>query len=278
MKDSFLIFTDNLDVVSELSDSEAGVLLKAIAQYVTTGTTPELPKLVKVVFTPIKNSIDRNNKKYIDVVEKRKQAGKMGGQAKASKSKQVLASASKTKQRVTNLADSDPDPVPDPEPVSDINILFDQFWNSYPKKEGKVKCLQKYARIYQQHDEIMKGLNNYLVYINGLKSAQKKDPKRFVPPFKNPLTFLMGEHWKDEYDKDFQEKQKTRDKIDAFEKVQAEKKAADELFSQWLAKAMNESFGEGNWGFRDVSREVRAEVTDLFKQSYPSEYELIFNE
>lgn len=119
MKDSFLLFSDNLTVVNKLSDVEAGKLLKAIVNYTSNKSVDKLDKITEIVFEPIKNSIDRNNNKYSNEVEKRRQAGKLGGLASANKSKQVLASASDAERKLANQADSVPEPEPEPEPEHD---------------------------------------------------------------------------------------------------------------------------------------------------------------
>jgi hypothetical protein len=122
-KKSFLFFVDNFDAVEELTNEDAGILLKTIVSYLNTGKVEKTSQLVRVVFIPIKNSIDRNNEKYAGVVEKRRLAGKSGGLAKASKRKQKVASASKGKQTVANLADSDNDSDSDSVSDSDITII-----------------------------------------------------------------------------------------------------------------------------------------------------------
>lgn len=75
--------------------------------------------------------------------------------------------------------------------------LFESWWNLYGNKKGKVKCESKYKSLLKKHnhESIMEGTHNYL------KNREILSAKgEFVPQQKNPLTFLNGEHFNDEYD------------------------------------------------------------------------------
>ena len=64
IKESFILFTEFRESFNELSNEEAGILIKAIFDYTTTGIEPKLDKLLKLVFIPIKQCIDRNSQNY----------------------------------------------------------------------------------------------------------------------------------------------------------------------------------------------------------------------
>jgi len=63
MKKAFYLYQDQDEVINQLSDSQAGKLLKAIYQY-GRGEEPELDKTLKLVFTPIKQGLDRNRENH----------------------------------------------------------------------------------------------------------------------------------------------------------------------------------------------------------------------
>jgi len=64
---------------------------------------------------------------------------------------------------------------------------FPEFWDLYDKKVGAEKCKKKWSKIKAPvRKEIMDHLVNYI--------ASKPD-KQYR---KNPLSYLNGEHWKDE--------------------------------------------------------------------------------
>lgn len=74
---------------------------------------------------------------------------------------------------------------------------FESWWNLYGNKKGKVKCESKYYSLLKKynHETIMEGTHNYL---NHREMLSKRGD--FVPHQKNPLTFLNGEHFNDEYE------------------------------------------------------------------------------
>lgn len=81
MKDNFLLKRNQKEVFDELTDEEAGRLIKGIFSYVSTGES-NLKGSLKAVFIPIKNDIDRNEEKYQRIVERNRENGKLGGRPK----------------------------------------------------------------------------------------------------------------------------------------------------------------------------------------------------
>jgi len=68
-----------------------------------------------------------------------------------------------------------------------IELSFEKFWDMYQKKDGKSKCLSKFAKLKQTEiDKIFETLPTYI----------KNTPD--VKYRKNPLTYLNGKHWEDE--------------------------------------------------------------------------------
>ena len=96
---SFLLHIDSLDVLDELTNDQAGMLLKAMRDY-HNDEEMQLDPLIKIVFSPFKNQFNRDTLKYQTTCERRANAGSMGG-------KQKVANASKSKQKVANVAEND---------------------------------------------------------------------------------------------------------------------------------------------------------------------------
>ena len=72
-KKSFILYSDQFDMITELSDEQAGLLLKHIYLY-STGTTPKITdQAVNVAFMSIKVSLDRDAEKYRQRCEKNKE-------------------------------------------------------------------------------------------------------------------------------------------------------------------------------------------------------------
>lgn len=74
---------------------------------------------------------------------------------------------------------------------------FDSWWNLYGKKEGRAKCEKKFNQLVKKYgyEIIEQGTKSYLNHRERLRLTGN-----FVPQQKNPLTFLNGEHFNDEYE------------------------------------------------------------------------------
>lgn len=81
MKDNFLLKKSQQEIFNELSNEEAGKLIKGIFQYANTGESG-LDGYLKIIFIPIKTEIDKNEKRYEEVCKKNRENGKLGGRPK----------------------------------------------------------------------------------------------------------------------------------------------------------------------------------------------------
>jgi len=77
-KKSFVLYSDYKDVFSELSDKDAGQLIKHIFSYVNDENPVTNNPLVKLSFIPIKNQLKRDLKDWDETRQKRSDAGKAG--------------------------------------------------------------------------------------------------------------------------------------------------------------------------------------------------------
>lgn len=81
-KKSFVAYCDWIESFEELSDEEAGRLVKHLFRYVN-DKNPEAPdKLTKMCFIPIKQALKRDLNKYETIRERNKENGKKGGRPK----------------------------------------------------------------------------------------------------------------------------------------------------------------------------------------------------
>lgn len=100
IKDSFVLYTAQKEVIDNLSDEDAGKLFKGIYEYVS-GSEPKFNDLLKVVFIPIRQQLDRNAQKYAEIKEKRRIAGAKGGKQKlANQANANFANQSQANQAV----------------------------------------------------------------------------------------------------------------------------------------------------------------------------------
>ena len=180
MKKSFLMYADGYDTLKYLSDEQLGKLTRMMFEYFLTGKCCEPSDPMFFIFNPIKMQMDRDVDKYSKVLEVRREAGKKGGEAKASKSYQMLPNA---KVSLANVADKDTVTVTvkdtDTEKVKDINdsiesiptFNFDRLEMSYQfKKPNEVDELSIF-----KDPEVNKAFNDYLKHRITIKKPATKN-------------------------------------------------------------------------------------------------------
>lgn len=89
MKKSFLLYLDGLAILNELSDEEAGILLKAVYYYQIGIDFKIENRTIKILFSNFKNHLDRDSLKYEEICHRRAEFGKAGGLAKANNKKSL---------------------------------------------------------------------------------------------------------------------------------------------------------------------------------------------
>lgn len=135
MKKSFILYTDSIQFIEWLTDEDAWKLLKACLLY-HKDEEVKLPPLPNMAFLMLKAQFDRDKEKYWEEIEKRREAWRLWGLAKASKSYQVLASASDAKHSLANLADNDNDNVND---TVNVNVTDTSIISQEDKKTQNTK-------------------------------------------------------------------------------------------------------------------------------------------
>lgn len=60
-RDSFILYTEQKEIIDKLSDEQAGKLIKAIYEYAEKGEMPKLDSLLDIIIIPFKQALDRNN-------------------------------------------------------------------------------------------------------------------------------------------------------------------------------------------------------------------------
>ena len=69
-KKGFIVYDDTQEVVSRLSDEEAGQLFKGMLGYSVDGKAPKFRGVLEFIFIPIKQQMDRDAEKYEAKCEK----------------------------------------------------------------------------------------------------------------------------------------------------------------------------------------------------------------
>ena len=178
MKNSFVLYTDYAKQLDLLSMEQRGLLLTALMDTVSGKEIPVMDGMTQMAYSFIMSQIDRDNKKYEEIVKKRQKAGALGGRGnkanviKDDEEKTKKANALFDKQEKLNDNDNDNDNVNDN--VNDTNnkktlckadavALFEKVWNIYPLKRGKgqVSEANKRRLLDIGFEELERAINRY---------------------------------------------------------------------------------------------------------------------
>ena len=181
----FIVYGDIQDVLTELDDQQTAQLFRGMVDYFVSGKDPKFTGVLKFVFIPIKQQMDRNADKYEKKCEKmRENANKRWQNAIASKSNQLDANDANTKTN-TNTdtdtkkdTDTDTTTNTDTKSVSggrfkvddefniwkrltpdDIDVLYEKFPNS-----GGLLIDKVFEEVRDKRIKVKSGLNYILGY------------------------------------------------------------------------------------------------------------------
>lgn len=235
-KSSFVLYLDyrkHLDLIQD--DSDFRRLIEAIFAYCEYGEEPSnLSPIATMAFSFIRANLDRDNIKYESVKEKRKESGRLGGIARASKAKQNVANeanANFAKQNVANEAvnatatatgtatatatatdtvkyNTPYTPQGDSVSKEEYSDEFEIFWREYPNKNsGKKKAYSSFKTAMKKTTmaELMRSLDAHK------RSSQwTKDDGKFIP---HATTWLNGERWTVELEPEYKPSDRWRGAI-----------------------------------------------------------------
>lgn len=95
-KKSFLLYADSIETIEELTNEEAGLLLKHILRYVNDLNPVCEDKNVRLAFIPIKQQLKRDLVNWETIKELRSKAGKASAEAKKNKKEEEQNSTEST--------------------------------------------------------------------------------------------------------------------------------------------------------------------------------------
>ena len=182
-KKSVIVYVDWIATFNKLEDDEAGRLIKHFFSYVN-DLNPTSDRLTELLFEPIKQQLKRDLKAYEQTCER----NSLNASLRWNKNN---ATACDRMQSNAKHADNDNDNDNDKETIKKTNTIFsfDEFWETYNKKTGRVNCERIYARLKDKdYAKIKETLPIYLERVSG------KDKKYQM----NPQTYLNGRYWEDE--------------------------------------------------------------------------------
>lgn len=78
-KKSFVVYHDIKEVIDGLTDEQVGKLFRSMVNYSVSGTELQLDGVLRFIFIPIRQQMDRDSTKWEGIREKRAEAGRKGG-------------------------------------------------------------------------------------------------------------------------------------------------------------------------------------------------------
>ena len=191
------MYTDYLKHVQKLSMEQRGELFTAILCYASGEEMPELDLATDMIFGVIQERIDRDTALYLEKIQKRVEAGKLGGRPKANgfsekheKAKKANGFSEKHEKAKKANGFSEKQNNPDNEYVNDndnvkenINTLadakalFERLWKMYPNKKGKgqVSDTQKKRLLAIGETTLVKAIERYSLELQ--KDADWRKPQ-----------------------------------------------------------------------------------------------------
>lgn len=190
-KKSVIVYVDWIATFNKLEDDEAGRLIKHFFSYVN-DLNPTSDRLTELLFEPIKQQLKRDLKAYEQTCQHNSlNASLRWNKNNATACDRIRKDAKHADNDNDNDNDKDNDKEEEKETINKTNTIysFDEFWETYNKKTGRVNCERIYARLRDKdYAKIKETLPIYLESLNG------KDKKFQM----NPQTYLNGKFWEDE--------------------------------------------------------------------------------
>ena len=179
-KKGFVLYADQKLIFDDLTNDEAGILIKHIFSYVNDENPILEDRFLAMAFKPIKLQLKRDLVKYEGVKERNSANARKRWDA-------VALSGMPNVPNDTKNADKDNDIDKDKGIDKDINISFESFWNLYNKKVNAKDCESKWNKLKDgERQKIIDTLPNFL---NSVVD------KQFLP---YPVTYLNQKRWNDE--------------------------------------------------------------------------------
>lgn len=192
-KSSFILYAEYFKHIKKLSIEQRGKLLTAILSYASASgeEQPELDAVTDMIFGIIKERMDRDFAAYMDKVEKRRNAGALGGRPKKAngfpekqkkaydfsenqaeaKEPNGFPEEQEKAKKANGFSEKQKNPDTDNVPVlvnnkntlADAKATFERLWKLYPNKKGKGKVsdAQKKRLLAIGESTLVKAIERY---------------------------------------------------------------------------------------------------------------------
>ena len=177
----FIVYGDIDSVIEELNDEQVGQLFRGMVKYFTEGKVPKFSGILKYVFIPIKQQMDRDNEKYTAKCEKNRENIKAYWErTKENERIRTNTTATNTNTDTDTNTKTDTDTTTDTDTNTkaggsggcddefniwkrltpeDIDVLYEKFPNS-----GGLLIDEVYADVKAKKKKVKSGLNYILGY------------------------------------------------------------------------------------------------------------------
>ena len=197
-KDSFILYTEQQEVFDNLSDEEAGQLIKAIFNYVETGEASNLNKTLNLAFIPIRQNIDRNSEKWEETKNKRSEAGKKSAEIRKQQKSTNSTSVNFVKSKSTNSTSVDF--VKNKSTNSTVNVNDNVNVNVNKKenikeKEPKIHFAEFVTMTNAEYDKIVSTYSKEFAdqCIEVLDNYKGSSGKKYKSDYRAILTWVIDE-------------------------------------------------------------------------------------
>ena len=232
-KKSFVLYLEYGEYFAELTDEQAGKVIKAIYAFEQGQELPKLSGAAKIAFSAIRNQLVRDNERWEKQVRNGKRGGRPASQEEPSHNQEESQTKPSDNPNVTQVKPNHnptetqskanqkpkkaymnhelcimsnelcniPPIVPpegdgaEPAPKEQKATGFEEFWQSYPHKVGKKAALSAWKKLGPNA-----GLRaKILEAIRTQKASQQwqRENGRYIP---NPATWLNQGRWEDQLD------------------------------------------------------------------------------
>lgn len=230
-KKSFVLYLEYAEYFAELTDEQAGKVIKAIYAFEQGQELPEMSGAAKIAFSAIRNQLVRDNERWEKQVRNGKRGGRPASQEEPSHNQEETQTKpndnpnktqvepnynpteiqSKADQKpkkaymnnelciMSNELCNNPPVVPPEGNGAELAQKepkgFEEFWQSYPHKVGKKAALSAWKRLKPNaalRTKIMESLETQKA-----SDQWRRENGRYIP---NPSTWLNQGRWDDQLD------------------------------------------------------------------------------
>jgi hypothetical protein len=159
-KKGFILYADQKELFTQLSDEQAGKLIKHIFRYVNDENPVSEDVIINIAFTPIKQHLKRDLDKFNETKERRSKAGKIGMANRWQNITNdndvipVITKHNKPLQAITKITDND-----NVNDNDNILHIYRAFAHLSLSVDDFNKLLTEYSK--QQIDNVLDSIENF---------------------------------------------------------------------------------------------------------------------